>query len=826
VTRLAEREPHQNTGYTEINADYLPLVLTEKIKSKGYIHRFVKAVQQNNIIVELNHSDSRKITIVSPINYNNWFKTTNTFTVQAKRKGIPNGDILDMVDVLDNNHEIVLAMNGNGKGSRNDSYRSSKDTDEEECEELPRKDIYIDKYSNGIPLAEAIVLDRRPRFLQLKEEGDNTPLISRKISTVSKVLYPKDTADTHNPIPYIFESLDELNSFLQRASKESIETLYFKVKSVIEKYIDTEEDCYISLIAADIVISYFQDKFSTMPITICVGDNESGKNSILLVFRCLGYRVFYVTAASAANYYTFLGEVEEGQGTIAEDEADNIHLEADKRKILKTGYASGGSVPKVDLSSGRTQDSWLTYCKKYLAMEDLPDPKVIKGVLSRAFILECVAGRPKYNIKSVIKYAGDSKYKPLYDELLDVRKLLFAYRMQHFSEVIPDVSLNIRNRDEELAKPYIRLFQNSPNALKEVQSTLSYFLSEKNKLKRNSIEAKLLRVILSLIDKEKQKNQSQLPPDKDIYFIENGEIWTEVKNEMNGTEIPGKPQSFYSVEYGVISHSAISRRLKTKFKGKPTQSGRGYENRRGFNFSKNVLDKIALAYESPDSIEILSEEDDIDENSNIDNNDAKIEDIQVTKVTEVTHSNDRQGIIEDIFDVNESKRTILKEDKDNNNNTSSTINSNPFSHINDNKSKSTQTIRQSENIENNPHLPIRRVTSVTSVTNSRPSSLIYTRDKEKDDNNNTTLLSGLPKIPCIFCTYSNPIRFDLELHLIEKHRMDLVKLRIGKASMEVRIDYAIELGASRLSIDKEEEEDDGTCDEENDEEEKDVNDDY
>jgi len=414
--------------------------------TKGCIQRFVKAVHENNIIVELNHPDSpSKITVVSPINYTNWIKTTDTFTAQAKCKGIPNADILDMVDVLDNNQELILGMNGNGKGRRNNGNQSNKDVEEDE--DLPRKDIYIRKYSNGIPLAEAIVVEGRPRFLQLTQE-DNIPIITRKISTVSKLLYPKETVDTHNPILYAFESLDELNSYLERASEESIETLYFKVRSVIEKYIDTEEDCYISLIAADIVISYFQDKFGTMPITICVGDNESGKNSILLVFRCLGYRVFYVTAASAANYYTFLGETEEGQGTIAEDEADNIHLERDKLKILKTGYASGGSVPKVDISAGRMQDVWLTYCKKYLAMEDLPDSRIIKGVLSRAFILECIAGRPKYNIKDIIKYAGDSKYKPLYDELLDVRKLLFAYRMQHFSEVIPDVSLNITNRDE------------------------------------------------------------------------------------------------------------------------------------------------------------------------------------------------------------------------------------------------------------------------------------------------------------------------------------------------------------------------------------------
>jgi hypothetical protein len=395
--------------------------------------------------------------------------------------------------------------------------------------------------------------------------------------------------------------------------------------------------------------------------------------------------------------------------------------------------------------------------------------------------------------------------------------------MQHFSEVIPDVSLNITNRDEELAKPYIRLFQNSPKALKEVKSTLSYFLNEKNKLKRNSIEAKLLQVILNLIEeKKKKKEQSQLPPDTDIYFIENEEIWAEAKNEMNGTETPAKPQSFSSVEYGEISHSAISRRLKTKFKGKPTQSGRGYENKRGFNFSKKVLDKIVLAYESADSIEILPAEDEINENSNINNNnDAEPRDIRVTEVTEVTDSIDRKGIIKDNFDVNESKRTISKEDKDNDS-TSSMINSNSSSQINgsnNDNSHSTRTITGSENIESNPHLSLRSVTSVTSVTESRPSSVIFSTENRNGDNN--TLLSGLSKIPCIFCNYSNPIRFDLGLHLIEKHRMDLVKLRIGKASMDVRVDHAIELGASRFSI----EEEHGTDDKEYDEG-KDVNDDY
>jgi DNA replicative helicase MCM subunit Mcm2 (Cdc46/Mcm family) len=60
---------------------------------------------------------------------------------------------------------------------------------------------------------------------------------------------------------------------------------------------------------------------------------------------------------------------------------------------------------------------------------------------------------------------------------------------------------------------------------------------------------------------------------------------------------------------------------------------------------------------------------------------------------------------------------------------------------------------------------------------------------------------GLPEIPCIFCCrYKTPIEFDLALHLQGSHRMDLVKLVLGKGySIEDRADYAIELGKRKIA---------------------------
>jgi hypothetical protein len=48
-----------------------------------------------------------------------------------------------------------------------------------------------------------------------------------------------------------------------------------------QKYVDAENH-YIVTLAADTIYSYFQDKFATTNYLICVGDNSSGKNPILM----------------------------------------------------------------------------------------------------------------------------------------------------------------------------------------------------------------------------------------------------------------------------------------------------------------------------------------------------------------------------------------------------------------------------------------------------------------------------------------------------------------------------------------------------------------
>jgi hypothetical protein len=289
----------------------------------------------------------------------------------------------------------------------------------------------------------------------------------------------------------------------------------------------------------------------------------------------------YVVSASAPNYFTFLGDKEECQGTIAEDEAEDIGYNKEKQKILKTSYASGGSVPKVDLTFGRKQESYLTYCMKWLAME------------------ECrfIVGNVEYNIKDVIKYAGDPKFKPLHDELIDLRKLLFAFRMIHHTDV----------RSAELTKPLLRLFNSrndAPIALEEIRRALSKIISERNELRRNSIESKLRDVINNLIERGSKGSN-----DLKSYAFYNEDIWTEAKTVMSGLDCPFKQESFYTIELGTISHKYITSIYKSKFKAEPFKIGSGNETKRGLRFSKEVLDRLVIHYDVPDEIVILDQTD-------------------------------------------------------------------------------------------------------------------------------------------------------------------------------------------------------------------------
>jgi len=500
--------------------------------------------------------------------------------------------------------EYFPGDNSNGN-EKNKSKNSNK-------EDKPKKiKILIRKFTgNGtIPLHESIVLDTAPKFVTLDKEG-KPDFIDTIEFGITDVLVPHDTVYTQTPIPYVFKSEEEFKDCLEYTRKMDLDALFSLVETEFRKYVDVE-GYYYTLLVGDTIWSYFQDIFPYTHYIIVVGDNDAGKNSALLVYRFLGYRVFYVTSASAPNYYTALGNREEGQVTIAEDEADDIGYDKDKRNVFKTGYYSGGSIPKIETDGGRKQDNWLVYCHKWVAMEELPNNKNMKGVLDRSLVLKFVTGNPQYNIKEVIRTGKDPEYEPLYEKLMEIRKILFCFRLLHYNDQFRNVKLNVKNRAAELTKPLIRLFNKAPLTKQRIIDDLSIFINERNENKKNTFEAKLYNVITKLIgDRRELIDKDRVPePDKILgsHTFSNEIIRDTCKEEMDGRDIDGKETAFYSPEFDIVSQKRITSILKSKFKAESKRHHIKDEVIRCLDFKQEYLDKIKAYYDMPNQIKILED---------------------------------------------------------------------------------------------------------------------------------------------------------------------------------------------------------------------------
>jgi hypothetical protein len=819
---------------TTENPHLVPLELSEELKQAGIITKLVKDTRTNSVVLSLNHIYKQK-TLIFPIpsvKKIDWEGTIDKIAKSLRINGISPDHILMIEDILQTNYEKVLW------GANNSDQDHARDNQLDPC--------FIRKYTanNLLPLHESVVFaDSGQAAFVYIDSIDGTPKIVNFIKRSDKILYPADNLDSQNPLPYTFASTKELEMYIELAKRETMDSLYQAVKSNLQRHVNVDEH-YLVVMTSDIILSYFQDKFATLHYDIFVGDNGSGKNSALLAISRLAYRVFYLVSASAPNYFTAYGNIEEGQVTIAEDEVGDLDRDGQKQKILKSGYTSGGTVPKIDFPNGkRSQAPFNVYGMKWLAMEELPDSRKTKGIFDRSFIFNFIVGHVDFNIKDVIKGARDPRFKPLYDELVHVRKLLFAFRLIHNNDVFPDIEITLENRNAELTKPSLRLFSSrgdAPVAVEEIRLALSKFIAEKNELKSNSIESKLCNVIKDLI---RERNENPNSPDyeglEDCAFT-NEQIWFKAKIVMDGIDILGRSESFYSIDDGKITHRKISSLFRSKFKAVPFKTD-GDNSKRGWRFQKDAIDRIAMQYsneikeikilngiaartekektasDASDASHYKSPEGDSNEFSN----DIQRQDFAAKPVVDefvnnssssVDQNNTNNEVDDNVRDTN-----ILDNKYNSNYNYNTDEISSPGYECD---SSHTHTLTESSFDNNMPHMPAISTAAINSDQIKLTSNLPYRPLKcdasdasdapyRKGNQNGKTKAeqTGMPELPCIYCNFRDPIEFDLSLHYIEKHRPDLIRLPIGKGSIEDRADYAVKLSKRKLFETLDEDED-------------------
>lgn len=450
------------------------------------------------------------------------------------------------------------------------------------------KDVYVQRFTNDSCYAEGILTSDIPKFLMASKGSDKIELVD-EIQSGDEIIKPLKPLSYINK-PYSFASELEVNSYIERAKGETLDSLYSKVKSIWKKYIDAD-DFHISICAADTIFTYYQNMPGMTHYLFFVGGPGSGKSNNLEVFHYLAYRNMTSTGITAPNIYAFYGGREEGMGTICEDEADDLDQNEDKMKFYKNGYTKNHPVFRQDETGnengGRVPRRYFTYGWKAFAAERLPDSVLATGFLQRVLTLKCVYGFPEYDITEVTNPMGDEQFSHLLEELETTRKLLLVYRLLDHDKKFPDIKLDLTGREKQLFKPILRIFQKT-RTQKELEPVISDYISDKRAGNVDSLHAYLYKVITGLI----QETSS--------YQLTNKQLWNKITNSLDGEFMYNGNTSFMSSDFGKLTQNKITATCREVFSAKPSRD----TNNRGHVFDKKKLKQLENLYNLSLKIEV------------------------------------------------------------------------------------------------------------------------------------------------------------------------------------------------------------------------------
>jgi hypothetical protein len=449
-----------------------------------------------------------------------------------------------MITIEDDEDNILSGLNSKNSHYKDDNGNGKSTKTKKNQKEKREFVIYKFSQMGRGELNEAVLISDQPSFIKYNRESKEFEK-EVKIEENNRTLRPPQREE-YPYIPYEFSSLEEINRYKDKILNENIDIdfLFQKSKSIISKY-NNQDDYKINLVGADVILSHFQDRFSTIHYDYIVGGNGSGKSSLGDTFGAIAYRAVNMTDPTAPNLFRLLGPIEHAQCTMILEEAERIDKSPELMAILKTGYARNGRVPKINPNT-LTQEFFFSFCHKVIISEKSLSQSIARGVNTRILPINCFKASAKYDIKEVLNPTdtGGSQNKELLNEIEDFRKLLLIYRLIHFKDSIPDLDIGVEGRDKELVKHLVQLFYGS-NSLNQIIGSLQKFLDLKNGKKESSIDYALLPIISSLIKKNGPR----------ILFRT---FWNSLKENIPGMEDEKKPNEYHTEDYGTIYRSTIT----------------------------------------------------------------------------------------------------------------------------------------------------------------------------------------------------------------------------------------------------------------------------
>jgi len=413
---------------------------------------------------------------------------------------------------------------------------------------------------------ESIYWNDNPAFLVLRNEQlDISAPIFMEEERDDRIYLPAEAG--HVPYrPFSFFG-DEWKQVREIAS------IYESCFSEFSTFVDVQEPSHLHLMCSGVLLSYKQDKVTTVPYFYLVGDRESGKSRALEVMSYLAYRPLFGVSIPAADIYGYL-ETDSGLGTILEDEAQGIEKDPEKLKIYKSGYRQGAKVPRTVLppKGKRYIEYYNTYCFKVFAAEktsyDLP-------FMDRCLLVHMIQGYP----------AKDEMKREDVQRLLKIRNQLLLWRLRTYSNSLSAIQVEgLRGRAKELWSPLLTVAARTPSET-HLRTLLANHQEIRVETARESLEGRLTKAVASLVVSTRQL---QIP------FID---IWTYLTNDLEGATIDPRNQNVVMTQnFGRLTKFKVGCRLRDVLKATTMAVRDGRDVKKVAVFDPSTLDRAVKRY--------------------------------------------------------------------------------------------------------------------------------------------------------------------------------------------------------------------------------------
>ena len=231
-----------------------------------------------------------------------------------------------------------------------DETKALKASKEEKKEEDKITKRYISTFAVGSSIFESVIMGVLPTFLVYNHK-DNKWFTKKDFPLGTELYLPLKMDMTPYP-PYSLSHamLKKLN---QGACNKSIQEIYNSILEEFELLIDAYPDIK-ALGCASVIESYMQHLFEELGYLFLIGARDSGKSRFLEILNQSCYRSMLTSDINEANIFNFIGNKDEGNCTIIEDEAQDLNKKGNEKKlsILRSGYRKGNVCPRIlDASS-------------------------------------------------------------------------------------------------------------------------------------------------------------------------------------------------------------------------------------------------------------------------------------------------------------------------------------------------------------------------------------------------------------------------------------------------------------------------------------------